>query len=101
MAQKESERSTREVEHLARIASLESEAQRLQELGALPSKLASLKHDVIFLKKSVELAQEEAKLANKAKAQARHDMKIAFSSGPRLMGWLWPSLRLGVFVPSR
>ena len=56
---------------------MESKVQRLQEFKALPSKLASLEHDAIFLKKSVELAQEEAKLANEVEAQARQDMEMA------------------------
>ena len=75
--QRESERSICEAEHLARIAVLESEVQRLQELVALPSRLASLEHDAIFLRKSIELAQDEAKLANEAKNQARLDMEMA------------------------
>ena len=43
----------------------------------LPSKLATLEHDVHILNMFVELAQEEAKLASEAKVEARKEMELA------------------------
>ena len=59
---------------------MESKVERLRGLEALFSKLANLEHSVHILNKSVELVQEEAKLANEAEAQAREDLELAQKS---------------------
>jgi len=56
---------------------LDLEVQKLWEFAILTSKLADLEHDVHVLNKSIELAQEETRLATKAKAQARQEMELA------------------------
>lgn len=60
----------------ARITSLESEVERLWALESLSSQLSGLKHRVHILTKSVELTQEDARLANEAEAQAREDREL-------------------------
>ncbi|XP_052178675.1 uncharacterized protein LOC127792260 [Diospyros lotus] len=68
--------SRRESELQTRIISLESEVERLRGLESLSSQLSGLEHRVHILTKSVELAQEDARLANEAEAQAREDLEL-------------------------
>ncbi|XP_052172142.1 uncharacterized protein LOC127788063 [Diospyros lotus] len=68
--------SRREYELHAQILSLESEVERLQGLESLSTQLSSLEHRVHILTKSIELAQEDARLANKAEAQVREDLEL-------------------------
>ena len=66
----------RESDHLSRIAVLDYEVRRLRESEALSSKVADLEHHVRVLKKSIELAHEEAKPVKAAKTQVRQKLEL-------------------------